>query len=431
MLSLDVAEENQPMVLMYALSGTVLVMIILFLIFLAHQRRNRLNWYEQNLLECQRSPPQYMRCKALPRLDTDEDCDYDFPTTSTSEPAIRKQSRIRRVRRELPAGDVTGLFQVPKLTKHTSSMFHHLDQSQIDRGMYPTSMEAVESNYDEGTGFCGSLKLGLYMDTNLNLLTVSLKQAIDLVAKRQDGYPNSYYKVALDVTDQIEPKHQHQTKICFNNSSPLINEDFCFQVSPQNLQSTRLEVMVYDYDKFSIDECIGYIWLSLKRVAISTQKDQPTIFWAEVLPFEEDAGRGYGEILFSTSYLSKAQRLTVNVFKARNLPIENTDMLSSSSIRVSILTNSEKRLKRKKTSSKKNTKHPMYNEALTFTIPKSSLCDTILEIEAIHDYGTFGMASRVLGRMELPLHRCRDLWRAIIREEKPQARWYPLEAPHD
>ncbi|KAI6205944.1 Synaptotagmin-9 [Aphelenchoides besseyi] len=411
MLSLDVAEENQPMVLMYALSGTVLVMIILFLIFLAHQRRNRLNWYEQNLLECQRSPPQYMRCKALPRLDTDEDRDYDFPTTSTSEPAIRKQSRIRRVRRELPAGDVTGLFQVPKLTKHTSSMFHHLDQSQIDRGMYPTSMEAIESNYDEGTGFCGSLKLGLYMDTNLNLLTVSLKQAIDLVAKRQDGYPNSYYKVALDVPDQIEPKHQHQTKICFNNSSPLINEDFCFQVSPQNLQSTRLEVMVYDYDKFSIDECIGYIWFCNFNTKRSTDN---------FLGRSSSIRRG---CWIQRTY-QKAQRLTVNVFKARNLPIENTDMLSckhsisyllmissfvASSIRVSILTNSEKRLKRKKTSSKKE------HQAS----------------DAIHDYGTFGMASRVLGRMELPLHRCRDLWRAIIREEKPQARWYPLEAPHD
>jgi hypothetical protein len=93
------------------------------------------------------------------------------------------------------------------------------------------------------------------------------------------------------------------------------------------------------------------------------------------------------------------------------------------------MNNSEKRLKRKKTSSKKNTRNPQYNESLSFNIPKSSLCDTILEIEAIHEYGTFGMGCKVLGRLELPLHQVHELWKAIIREEKSQARWYPLEHP--
>lgn len=45
------------------------------------------------------------------------------------------------------------------------------------------------------------------------------------------------------------------------------------------------------------------------------------------------------------------------------------------------MTSNEKRLKRKKTSAKKNTKNPQYNESLIFTIPKNSLCDTVLEIE--------------------------------------------------
>jgi hypothetical protein len=65
-----------------------------------------------------------------------------------------------------------------------TSMFHAIDETRIDRGLYPTTME-TESSYDEEAGFCGSLKLALSVDTNLNLLTVSIKQAIDLVAKRQ------------------------------------------------------------------------------------------------------------------------------------------------------------------------------------------------------------------------------------------------------
>lgn len=43
-----------------------------------------------------------------------------------------------------------------------------------------------ESSYDdESIGCSGSLKLGLWMDANLGVLTVSLKQANDLHAKRQ------------------------------------------------------------------------------------------------------------------------------------------------------------------------------------------------------------------------------------------------------
>ncbi|CAD5227388.1 unnamed protein product [Bursaphelenchus okinawaensis] len=424
MLALDtyIAEETKPLILVYAISGTVVMLLLVAIVFLVHSKRNRLNWYDQNLLEMAHSPPHYMRCKAMPRLDTEDDERMDFPHSSD---IARKQSRIRKVKKEL-VGDVSNMFHVPKITQHTS-MFAKLSQSDIDRGLYTTNV--AESSYDEDSGFCGSLKLALYMDTNLNLLTVRLKQATDLVAKRQDGYPNPYFKVSLDVPDQTRPKSEQQTKVAKNTASPAIEEDFFFQVSLEKVGQCRLEIMVYDYDQFSVDECIGYCWLTLGRVAISTVKEQPTIFWAEVLPFDDDSGSGFGEVLFSLTYLSKAQRLTVNVFKARNLNTENMDTFSSNAIRVSIMNNSEKRLKRKKTSSKKNTRNPQYNESLTFGITKSSLCDTILEIEAIHEYGTFGMGSKILGRMELPLHQCKDLWRAIIREEKSQARWYPLDAP--
>lgn len=86
--------------------------------------------------------------------------------------------------------------------------------------------------------------------------------------------------------------------------------------------------MVFDYDQFSVDECIGYCWLTLGRVTVSINKDLPTVFYAEVLPFDEDGGNGFGEVLLSLTYLQKAQRLTVNVFKARNLRIDDNENFS-------------------------------------------------------------------------------------------------------
>uniref|UniRef100_A0A915DTD7 C2 domain-containing protein n=1 Tax=Ditylenchus dipsaci TaxID=166011 RepID=A0A915DTD7_9BILA len=369
--------EEHSALLMYAITGTVLMLLVVLVLFLVQQRKTKLNWYDRNLLEIATSPPNYVRCKALPRLDTDDDRDGDPPSSLRIERMIiRKQSRIHEVNRHsfevnMP---VTNLpFTVPKMLKNTnSSMFNSLDQSQIDRGLYQTTMDS-ESGYDEEScGCCGSIKLGIVMDPNLNLLTVTLKQAMDLIPKRQDGYPNPYFKVALDVPESPLPKMEQSSKTYKDTASPVIGEEFFFQIPSGNVSPCRLEVMVYDFDQFSVDECIGYCWLTLGRLSISSNKAQPTVFWAEVMPLlEDDNGNGFGEVLFSLTYLSKAQRLTVNVFKARNLRTENIDNLSSNAIRITLMTNSEKRLKRKKTSSKKNAKNPQFNESLTFGIPKT------------------------------------------------------------
>jgi hypothetical protein len=64
----------------------------------------------------------------------------------------------------------------------------------------------------------------------------------------------------------------------------------------------------------------------------------------------------------------------------------------------------DKRIKRKKTSSKKNTRNPQFNESLTFSIPKSSLCDINLEIEVSGNLDKFCIplmyASRLFMNME-------------------------------
>ncbi|GMT33449.1 hypothetical protein PFISCL1PPCAC_24746 [Pristionchus fissidentatus] len=446
--------SNQQLLLIYVLSATVLILFVLLLIIFANSRSSRLNWYQQNLLDLSSTNTQYMHRRAFTRCDTQDDREM----VSSYELIRRKQSRIVRIdgapcplaaldqpdsrsiaRRPLSDPppkpiDLTDSFTIPRVNKSRDSMFNNPHSSQFDRGLYQctTTMPDSESCYDDTSiSGTGSIKLSLSIDANLGLLTVNLQQAIDVPSKRQDGAPNPYFRVALDIPDSGEAKSEQQTQIYKNTPSPTINEEFYFQTPSlaSAVGACRLEVMVYDYDQFSVDECVGYCWLTLGRVSISTDKECPTVFWAEVLPFDENGGKGFGEVLFSLTYLSKAQRLTMNVFKARNLLVRSSDHGGAFSIRVSLLDNAERRLKRKKTSSKKNAKNAQFNESLTFSVPKNSLCDSILEIEAIHEYGTFGMGTEVLGKMELPLHKCKELWRAIIREEKSQARWYALEEP--
>ena len=68
------------------------------------------------------------------------------------------------------------------------------------------------------------------------------------------------------------------------------------------LNVSKLEVLFYDFDQFSVDECIGYCWLTIGRLDICTDSVAPTVFWAEVLPIQDADGV---RALFSPQILSK------------------------------------------------------------------------------------------------------------------------------
>ncbi|KAJ1366938.1 hypothetical protein KIN20_027739 [Parelaphostrongylus tenuis] len=110
-----------------------------------------------------------------------------------------------------------------------------IQKSRQNRSIYHlhcARMSELERPQDESActdemGSCGSVQLSLYLDANLGLLTVSLRQAYDLPNKRQDDNPNPYFCVALDVPEGA--RTQQQTKTFKGTTSPEIGEDFYFR----------------------------------------------------------------------------------------------------------------------------------------------------------------------------------------------------------
>ena len=88
----------------------------------------------------------------------------------------------------------------------------------------------------------------------------------------------------------------------------------------------------------------------------------------------------------------------------------------------------DKKLKKRRTLTKKSTNHPTFNEALVFDVNKASLVDLALEFEVLHDAGPF-TGHRQLAYLPLPLCKYKDLWKAMVHGETAQARWYPMEKP--
>ncbi|KAH9637514.1 hypothetical protein HF086_010925, partial [Spodoptera exigua] len=87
-----------------------------------------------------------------------------------------------------------------------------------------------------------------------------------------------------------------------------------------------------------------------------------------------------------------------------------------------------KRIKKKKTTVKKNTLSPVYNEALVFDLPAENVYDVTLLVKVI-DYDRIGpnelIGCSAIGSTLIGIGR--DHWLQMLdNPRKPVAQWYPL-----
>uniref|UniRef100_A0A915JMU1 C2 domain-containing protein n=1 Tax=Romanomermis culicivorax TaxID=13658 RepID=A0A915JMU1_ROMCU len=435
--------------------GMVGLGVVTMVVFVFVWKRSKLNWYEKNLLEIARSDAEIIRYKNY--VDDDDTtsmdtCDLEAGTVSTARhsspgsrprneiftsykrhgslPSLDSLSKSMEVKPTKIQPDLSDKFYVPlkKLEYRGScSMFRGVDMTKIDKDLYDSNRHSCYPSEIPVLGPCGSLQLSLFHDLQLNVLRVTLLQVKDLTARKTSSNPNPYFKVSLMPVDGPKLKQTYQSNIYKNQRSLTLEEQFFFDVAKHPIDDYNLQIIVFDRDESTVDESIGCCWLGLSRINFSAKVNKTkAIFWLEIMPVENENENARGEIMFSVSYLSKAQRLILNVIKARNLVApEDLNEPPDPCIRVTAICNNKK-LKTKKTAVRKATYDPVYNESLTFNIPKNSLCDTILLINVLHEPHAF-KTGRLIGHLELPLHKSKDLWRSLIKGGDSQFSWYTLE----
>lgn len=89
-----------------------------------------------------------------------------------------------------------------------------------------------------------------------------------------------------------------------------------------------------------------------------------------------------GDICFSLRYVPTAGKLTVVILEAKNLKKMDVGGLSDPYVKIALMQNG-KRLKKKKTSIKKCTLNPYYNESFTFEVPFEQIQVRIFEISLL------------------------------------------------
>uniref|UniRef100_A0A671PVQ1 Synaptotagmin VIa n=1 Tax=Sinocyclocheilus anshuiensis TaxID=1608454 RepID=A0A671PVQ1_9TELE len=283
--------------------------------------------------------------------------------------------------------------------------------------------ENDESGNSKGGKNCGKINFSLRYDYENEMLLVKILKAFDLPAKDLCGSSDPYVKIYL-LPDR---KQKFQTRVHRKTLNPTFDESFQFPVPYDELPVRKLHLTVFDFDRFSRHDMIGEVILD--NLFEASDLSRETSIWKDI-QYATSESVDLGEIMFSLCYLPTAGRLTLTVIKCRNLKAMDITGYSDPYVKVSLICDG-RRLKKKKTTTKKNTLNPTYNEAVIFDIPPESMDQVSLHI-SVMDYDLVGH-NEIIGVCRLGSGAeglGRDHWNEMLAyPRKPIAHWHPLLEP--
>ncbi|XP_069957118.1 synaptotagmin 1 isoform X6 [Cherax quadricarinatus] len=292
--------------------------------------------------------------------------------------------------------------------------------------------ENAEDMAEEGESKKSEEKLGrlnfkLEYDFNSNSLSVTAIQCEELPALDMGGTSDPYVKVYL----LPDKKKKFETKVHRKTLNPVFNETFTFkQVPYADIMSKTLVFGIYDFDRFSKHDQIGEVKIPLCQVDLAQTIEE----WRDLVSVEGDGGQEnkLGDICFSLRYVPTAGKLTVVILEAKNLKKMDVGGLSDPYVKICLIQNG-KRLKKKKTSIKKCTLNPYYNESFSFEIPFEQIQKVNLQVTVV-DYDRIG-TSEPIGRCVLGMNasgtELRHWSDMLASPRRPIAQWHTLKDPEE
>ncbi|XP_043466044.1 synaptotagmin 1-like isoform X2 [Leptopilina heterotoma] len=273
----------------------------------------------------------------------------------------------------------------------------------------------------------GKLQYKLEYDFNSNSLSVTVMQAEELPALDMGGTSDPYVKVYL----LPDKKKKFETKVHRKTLNPVFNETFTFKGVPYaDAMNKTLVFAIFDFDRFSKHDQIGEVKVPLCQIDLAQTIEE----WRELQSVEGEGGQDnkLGDICFSLRYVPTAGKLTVVILEAKNLKKMDVGGLSDPYVKIALMQNG-KRLKKKKTSIKKCTLNPYYNESFSFEVPFEQIQKVNLMVTVV-DYDRIG-TSEPIGKVVLGYNasgtELRHWSDMLASPRRPIAQWHTLKDPED
>uniref|UniRef100_A0A3Q4HGD9 Synaptotagmin IIa n=1 Tax=Neolamprologus brichardi TaxID=32507 RepID=A0A3Q4HGD9_NEOBR len=251
-------------------------------------------------------------------------------------------------------------------------------------------------------------------------LTVGILQAADLLSMDSGGTSDPYVKVFV----LPDKKKKFDTKVHKKTLNPVFNETFIFKIPFQEMGGKTLVMSVYDFDRFSKHDVIGEIKIPMNTLDLA----KPIEEWRDLDSADQEEPEKLGDICISLRYVPTAGKLTICILEAKNLKKMDVGGLSDPYVKINLLQNG-KRLKKKKTTVKKNTLNPYYNESFSFEIPLEQM-QKIQAVITVLDYDKIGK-NDAIGKILVGtkssgagLKHWSDM---MANPRRPIAQWHPLQ----
>uniref|UniRef100_A0A8C3TUW7 Synaptotagmin 8 n=1 Tax=Catharus ustulatus TaxID=91951 RepID=A0A8C3TUW7_CATUS len=278
-------------------------------------------------------------------------------------------------------------------------------------------MEDLESEVEQKQR--GKLQYSLEYNFRIQELKVGVKQAVELKAMDSGGTSDPYVIVYL-TSDTLNPIFNEMLHRHFQAfGSPL-------QVPQAEVSESTLVMQVYDFNRFAKHDIIGEVRLPLASVNLQHVIEQ----WSDLAVSSKVEEEHLGEICFSLRYVPSTGKLTVLILEARQLKRMDSDGLSDPFVKVHLILN-RKKWKKKRTSVKKNTLSPYFNEVFVFDVPFSQIqnVDVVISVWD-HDkvtknepIGKLFLGCRATGNQ---LRHWSDM---LSNPRRPLAQWHILQPP--
>lgn len=302
------------------------------------------------------------------------------------------------------------------------------EKVQPDMEDLPENMEINEGDQDSAKSEVklGRLQYKLDYDFNTNNLAVTVIQAEDLPGMDMSGTSDPYVKVYL----LPDKKKKYETKVHRKTLNPVFNETFNFKIPYSEIASKTLVFAIFDFDRFSKHDQIGEVKVPLNTVDLAQTIEE----WKDLTSVEGEQGQEnkLGDICFSLRYVPTAGKLTVVILEAKNLKKMDVGGLSDPYVKIAVMMNG-KRVKKKKTSIKKCTLNPYYNESFTFEVPFEQIQKVQLVVTVV-DYDRIG-TSEPIGKVVLGCNAAgtelRHWMDMLASPRRPIAQWHSLKDPSD
>ncbi|KAI5095413.1 double C2-like domains, delta, partial [Silurus meridionalis] len=268
--------------------------------------------------------------------------------------------------------------------------------------------EGVDSD-DEDT-YLGTLGFSLLFDQENNCLHCTIHKA-----KSIKKYLHFFMIVDLRLSAFLfffEQANKLRTKTLKNTLNPVWNETLIYHgITAADMTTKTLRLCVCDMDRLGRNEFIGEVRVALKKLKEGESKryNMGLERIAQVREgnnqmvdqssqgMEEERGR----ILVSLCYIVEKTCLVVGIIRCAHLAAMDSNGYSDPFVKIILQPDMGKKSKYK-TSVKKKTLNPEFNEEFFYEVPHEQLAKKTLEI-SVWDYD-LGMSNDFIGGVELGIN---------------------------